>query len=270
MILEACHEPVRRTGPAPNRMNGTKYVLFVALIIAASGCNRAVGPLMAPGKASVALSGGPNTSMIYVARTSDGVLAVDLGWWGHSRRLRNALRQIGAVPGDVRHVFMTHSHRDHIAAWPMVPQARFHVGAPERPLLHGDAEHGGWIARWADRLVPPALPDTAGLSVHAFSHDTTFVIGGDTLHAYMVPGHTAGSAVYLFRGILFLGDAVTYSRRDGFRPAKRGFTDDRREAAASLVELWRRLPEGAVRYACTAHAHCAAFSVEFTNQVSGR
>ena len=165
-------------------------------------------------------------------------------------------------------MFLTHSHRDHIAAWPLVAHARFHVGASERPLLVGGTEHEGWIARWADRLMPPKLPGPARLGVRTFSHDTAFVIGSDTLRAYLVPGHTPGSAVYLFRGILFLGDAVTWSRTQGFRPAKRGYTHDRRVAVASLAELWPRLPMGAVRFACTAHARCAAFSPDFVAQVS--
>lgn len=40
-----------------------------------------------------------------------------------------------------------------------------------------------------------------------FSKDTVFVFGRDTLHAFLVAGHTAGSTAYLFRGVLFVGDA---------------------------------------------------------------
>lgn len=94
------------------------------------------------------------------------------------------------------------------------------------------------------------------------------VLGADTLRAYMVPGHTAGSVVYLFRGVLFLGDAVTYTRRGGFAPARRGFSDDARAGAANLVHLWGKLPAGTVRYACTAHARCAKFTPHFVEDVA--
>lgn len=244
-------------------------LLMLALPLAV-GCGPRMVPLAPQGTAALSLTGGRNASMTYVARTANGVVAIDLGWWGNGDGLQLALQRIGATPADVRRVFLTHSHRDHVAAWPMVATATFHLGASERPLLHGKTEHGGWIPRWADRLMPPALPDPPRLRVHSFTRDTTFVIGSDTLYAYPVPGHTMGSAVYLFRGILFLGDAVTWSRIAGFRPAKRGYTDDRRVAIASLAELWRRLPAGAVRYACTAHAHCAEFSAGFVTEVSGR
>lgn len=94
-----------------------------------------------------------------------------------------------------------------------------------------------------------------------------FVIGTDTLRAYTVAGHTAGTTVYLFRGILFLGDAVTYSRRRGFGPAKPRVSDDPDIAAENLERLWPRLPAGGVRYVCTAHAHCAPFSERFLADV---
>jgi glyoxylase-like metal-dependent hydrolase (beta-lactamase superfamily II) len=111
------------------------------------------------------------------------------------------------------------------------------------------------------------------VTVHAFAADTTFVLGAgtgrpDTLRAYVVPGHTVGSAVYLFRGVLFLGDAATHTRRGGFAPARRGYSDDPRAAAASLAALWPRLPAGAVRVACTAHARCAAFTPAFLADVA--
>ena len=107
------------------------------------------------------------------------------------------------------------------------------------------------------------MPRAGELDIRSFASDTTFVIGADTLRAYLVAGHTAGTAVYLFRSILFLGDAVTWSWWRGFEPAKRGFSDDTKEAARSLDALWPRLPAGAVKYACTAHARCGPFSLRF-------
>lgn len=225
-------------------------------------CHRPAPPIVVPGQSAVALSGGPNTSMTYVARTVDGVLAIDLGWWGHSHPLRTALASLDANRTDVHWVFLTHSHRDHLAGWRDVRGARFVVAASEQPRLFGQESAGGWIPRWADRLWPSGRPHPTDIATTAFSVDTTFVFGSDTLRTYIVPGHTAGSAVYLFRGVLFVGDAMTYSRHGGYAPAKRWFSDDTDLAAYSLTALWPRLPANAVRYVCTAHAHCVTYGAE--------
>lgn len=206
--------------------------------------------------------------MIYVVRTSEGVVAIDLGWWGNERALEDALRKLGASPSHITKVFLTHTHRDHIGAWRLVRHAEFHIAAAERSRLIGDTPHRGWIPKLADRIKRPALPRTGELSLHTFSQDTSFVVGSDTVRAYLVPGHTPGSTIYLFRGVLFLGDAATYSLLGGFASAKRGYSDDARVAAQNLGRLWPRLRFGDVRYVCTAHASCAPFSGRFVLDVA--
>jgi glyoxylase-like metal-dependent hydrolase (beta-lactamase superfamily II) len=247
---------------------GARLLAAAAAAWLGAGCGRAVGPLAVPGRSAVALTGGPNTSMIYVARTGAGLLAIDLGWWGHGRALPRALRALGAPPNQVALVFLTHSHRDHVAGWRAVRGARFHVAAPEYARLVGRDRPRGWIPRWAERVRPSRLPRAGELDVRTFAADTAFVLGADTLRAYVVPGHTAGSAAYLFRGVLFVGDAATYSWWRGFAPARRGYSDDARGAAASLARLWPRLPPGGVRYVCTAHARCAPFTARFLADVA--
>lgn len=146
--------------------------------------------------------------------------------------------------------------------------SRFHVAAGERAPLTGAARHGGLVPRWAERVRASDLPGAGEVAVRGFARDTAFVFGADTLRAHVVPGHTAGSAAYLFRGVLFAGDAVTYTRWGGFGPARGIYSDDRRTAARSLAALWARLPEGAVHRVCPAHAHCAAFGPAFLADVA--
>ncbi len=232
-----------------------------------SACARpATRPVPSVGTA-VALSGGPNTSMIYLARVPGGVIAIDLGWWGADRSMRRALRELRATPSDVADVFITHSHRDHVGAWRLVRGSRFHLALAERATFTGQRPHRGWIPRGAERVKRSPLPRPGEVDVRTFSRDTAFVLGADTLYAFPVPGHTAGSAAYLFRGTLFLGDAVTYTRWGGFAPARRGHSDDSRAAARNLDALWERLPLHNVRYVCTAHAKCSALTPEFRADV---
>ena len=198
--------------------------------------------------------------MVYLARVPSGVIAIDLGWWGAERSVHAALRGLGSSAEDVTDVFLTHSHRDHVGAWRLVRRSRFHVAAAERATFVGERAHRGWIPRTFEHLKRSGLPRRGEVDVRTFSRDTAFAFGRDTLRAYLVPGHTAGSVAYLFRGILFLGDAATYTRWGGFAPARRGYSDDAQTAARSLDALWARVPRDAVHSVCTAHAKCSALT----------
>ena len=246
--------------------SAARWLAALSCLALAACARRAGRPVLSPGSA-VALSGGPNTSMVYLARVPNGVIAIDLGWWGAERSVRRALRELGASPGDVTDVFITHSHRDHVGAWRLVRGSRFHLAAAERASFTGGRPHRAWIPRTAEALKRSPLPRPGEVDVRTFTRDTAFAFGADTLYAFPVPGHTAGSVAYLFRGTLFLGDAVTYTRRSGFGPARRGYSDDTRIAARNLEALWARLPRRNVRHVCTAHAKCSPLTPEFLTDV---
>ena len=245
-----------------------RFILVCALA-AAGACNSRNPQLAEDSRSVITLSGGPNTSMTYLARTDSGLIAIDLGWWGYRGPLSHALSRLEAKPADVRHVFITHSHRDHIAAWPEFKGARFHMAAAEWERMIGTAAHRGWMVRAGEWLNASNLPDSGALKSQPFTRDTMFDLGSDTLRAYVVPGHTAGSAVYLFRAVLFMGDAVTYIPFRGYKPAKAQFSDDASGAIASLRLLWPRVPLKQVRVICTAHGECAELTPEIVKQLGG-
>lgn len=214
---------------------------------------------------------GRNPSMIYLARTASGVIAIDLGWTRAGPALDRGLRRLGATRDSVSAVFLTHSHRDHIGAWRAVAGAPFYLGAPEEDLLLGRAEFGGWVPRTADRLRHTDGPRPGELRLRPFARDTAFVFGPDTLRAFLVPGHTAGSAAYLFRGVLFAGDAISKTYVAGrLRPARAGYSDDASLARRSLAELLVKAESSGVRVICTAHARCAPYTPELRRRLSGR
>ena len=80
-----------------DRRRGIALLAPVIVATLGTGCRRAVGPLIVPGRSSVALTGGTNTSMIYLARTTGGARAIDLGWRGHRRALARTLSALVAT-----------------------------------------------------------------------------------------------------------------------------------------------------------------------------
>lgn len=239
-----------------------------ALLLAAlSACTLNLRQVQDPPRSAAVATAYPWNSMVYLARTDSGVVAIDLGWYGADRSLRRGLRRVGAAPEEVTDVFLTHSHRDHIAGWRTVRHARFHVSAAEVPLLESDARHADLPSRAGERLAGNPAPWHGEVRVAAFAADTAFAFGRDTVRAFAVPGHTAGSAAYLFRGVLFVGDAVAYSYLSGFRPAFGVFTDDPARSRASLASLWERARPFAPRWVCTAHAKCARADSAFARKV---
>jgi glyoxylase-like metal-dependent hydrolase (beta-lactamase superfamily II) len=251
-------------------------LLALLTIAALSACVRtpavARRELERPGIAAVETTiNGRNPSMIYLARTDSGVIAIDLGWTRADAALDRGLRRLGASRESVAAVFLTHSHRDHIGAWRAVAGAPFYLGAPEVDLLRGRAEFGGWVPRTANRLHRADGPRPGELRLRPFASDTIFVFGADTLRAYLVPGHTAGSAAYLFRGVLFAGDAISKTYVAGrLRPARAGYSDDAAQAGRSLADLLAKAESSGVRVVCTAHARCAAYTPELRRRLAGR
>jgi glyoxylase-like metal-dependent hydrolase (beta-lactamase superfamily II) len=201
--------------------------------------------------------------MVSLIQTDQGVVMVDLGWWSAGDRIRSELAGLGADTSDVIAVFLSHAHRDHIAGWPSVRHAIFYMAEAEVPYFFGEKEYKGWIPRLADRVIEPLNPVRGEVTVVTFSADTAIVVGRDTIHVFLVPGHTAGSTAYLVRGVLFAGDALSHTPVFGFRHSLPGYSDDVAQAELSLHSLVERLHAHHVRYICTAHAMCARYGATF-------
>ena len=67
------------------------------------------------------------------------------------------------------------------------------------------------------------------------------------IRAFVIPGHTAGSAAYLIGGALFLGDSATIYSHEALRAAPWVFSDDQAQNVASLRRLGKLLGPGEVQ-----------------------
>jgi hydroxyacylglutathione hydrolase len=240
--------------------------VVATVTLASAGCSAPA----AAGSGAVALATtGPTRSMVAAYDTEAGVLLVDLGWWGAESSLHETLGQAGHDVSDVTAVFLTHAHRDHIAAWPAVRHATFYLSEAEEPYFFGEAEYQGFVPRLADRIASTPTPARGEVRFVTFAADTAFDFGADTLRAFLVPGHTPGSSAYLFRGTLFAGDALTRTMWSGFRHSRPIYADDPDRTETSLSDLFRRLEALRVDYVCDAHAHCAPYDEAFRRSVGG-
>jgi glyoxylase-like metal-dependent hydrolase (beta-lactamase superfamily II) len=230
---------------------------YLAFGLWTHGCTKDLQLIQDPPHAVAGTTTGPWASMIYVARTDSGVIAIDLGWTGSEEVLPRLLRSLDASPSDVRFVFLTHAHRDHIASWPLVRQARFVLGAAEPPVFTGAGSYTGWATKMSDEWNEYPRPKPGELSLVPIASDTAIGLGRDTVFAFPVPGHTPGSTAYLFRGIFFGGDAINWRPGSGFQGARPEFSDSVMQSRESLRALWQRLPSRRVRIMCTAHGKCA-------------
>ncbi len=233
-----------------------------AILVASLACTRGLEWIQDAPNAVAVTTSGSWASMIYLARTDSGVIAIDLGWTGAAAALERGTRRLGAKPSEVRFAFITHAHRDHIGGWPNVRAARFVLGLPELPYFIGTAQYQGLVPNGAEWVSVTERPRSSDISFIGISQDTSFALGSDTLWAYIVPGHTPGSTVYVFRGILFGGDAVNYRPFIGFQGARPEMSDDPVQSRASITALWQRVDTSRVKFICSAHAKCAPNSDE--------
>jgi hydroxyacylglutathione hydrolase len=180
------------------------------------------------------------------------VALIDAGNDASGRPILQELSRRGLGPDAVSAILLTHAHPDHVAAIAVFPKARVMALAREVDLIEGRAAPGGPLGR-----LLSAGP--GGIKIAQTLQDgETITLGQTPVRVFAVAGHTAGSAAYLVRDVLFLGDAADFGSDGRLQAAPWIFSDSKAEDRASLVALHRRLAQEGASVTAIVCAHSGA------------
>jgi glyoxylase-like metal-dependent hydrolase (beta-lactamase superfamily II) len=155
--------------------------------------------------------GSPGLIASYVLETEQGLALVETGPASCHTALVEGLRQLGATPSDVRHVFLTHIHLDHsgAAGWWAQQGAQLYVhgrGAPHlidpskliesATMIYGERMQ----QLWGEILPAPAE------KVKALAEGAVVSLGDVELTAWDTPGHARHHLVFTAGDVCFSGD----------------------------------------------------------------
>ena len=159
------------------------------------------------------------------------------------------LSRLGLGPKNVRTIFLTHGHWDHMAAVPLFPGAQVMALSDEVGVAEGRVSFGDPAMRFM-----PVKP--TGVKIHRALHDGEVVdLGTAKVQVFAVPGHTAGSAAYLVNGILMLGDAADADSHGRVKGSPWLFSKDQAQDRESLSRLAARLAgQGGVQALVFSHS----------------
>jgi hydroxyacylglutathione hydrolase len=168
----------------------------------------------------------------WVLRTEHGAALVDAGADPHGKDLLEVLAAQGVKPEQVHTVLLTHGHPDHWAAAHLFPQARVLTGPGEVTLMRGEYPQKSLIGRLTRSMARPPVPS----KIEEVKDGEELDVDGEKIRVIALPGHTPGSVAYLWKDVLFTGDALVHSHR-GLATSPSIFSEDDEQSRESLRKL---------------------------------
>jgi glyoxylase-like metal-dependent hydrolase (beta-lactamase superfamily II) len=181
----------------------------------------------------------PNVISVLLLENGDGWTLVDTGAEGEAARIRDALTALGSGPEDLKRIFLTHHHGDHIGGLEGLTE-----WAPHAEL--GATEYESMVI--SGRLPPvPSRNPIFRLMVAGMADVPKFPVGkilreGDVVSGFRIiatPGHSLGHASLLrdADGLLFTADAFGCFPRKVRVGVRKGLCTDPPMARRSAQKL---------------------------------
>jgi glyoxylase-like metal-dependent hydrolase (beta-lactamase superfamily II) len=185
-----------------------------------------------------------------VIDTGSGTIAlVDCGDDKQAKAIMAELASRKLDKDAVRAVFLTHGHADHAGGCAAFPKAEIYAMAAEKDLIEGRASGHGPVTRFF-----PAK-DSGVKVTHPLADGDDVTVGDVHVTAFALPGHTAGSAVYLIDGVVYFGDGASANKDGKITPAKYLFSDNQAQDIVSLMALEYKLEPRAAEIKTLEFAH---------------
>ena len=240
-------------------MRALKNLLALAIIVAilaggAVGAFRiargrpSVPEQIKPGIIAVSSAG----AYLYAAKAGSHVVLFDAGADPAGRPIDVAVAALNARRSDITELFLTHSHPDHIAGAAGLMGVKVHLGEADVPTAEGHTPPDKPLVRLIAKAqgAPPATVTQPLRGVVA-----TDVGGGKIVKAFPVPGHTPGSYVFLYDGVLFAGDTMMFKQGRLDRGPSL-FNSDGEQLKASVRALKAQLTGAEIAAVCAGHGGC--------------
>lgn len=128
----------------------------------------------------------------WLVHTDEGTVLIDTLYGPYVKTLLAEIKKTGTDLADIKYVLMTHGHFDHAGGAamlkPMLPNATFVMTQRgwDEGLASSEASQGG---RRAWQMLQPEMVVADG---------DTFTLGGNTFSVLETPGHTWGTASYIY------------------------------------------------------------------------
>lgn len=152
---------------------------------------------------SLALQMGiPSSISTFLVKTDSATILFDTGLGGKNSQLLYLLDSIGVKPTDIRYLYLTHLHGDHIGGMMNGDERVF----PHAEVYVAQQEYEGWMQMANDKKAQVVkIMNAYKKQLHLFAF-------GDTLPGNVVAidavGHTPGHTVYQAGKLLIVGDIL--------------------------------------------------------------